>query len=82
MRKDARLVANNSDDKGIGSTTSCGNSVSEVTYGLGEVNEAIPTILAVKKPTDNYVAVIIRVRYGPFALPFMWPRPPQEVQLA
>lgn len=82
MRKDARLVSNNSDNKGKDSTTTCGNSVSVVTYALGEFDETIPTILAVKKPTNNHVAAIIRVLYGPFALPFMWPRPPQEVQLA
>lgn len=53
-----------------------------VTYGLGELDESLPTILAVTKPTNNHVVVISGVLYGPFALPFVWSRPPKEIQLA
>lgn len=48
---------------------------------LMRINETIPTILTVLKSSNNHVAAIIRVLYDPFALPFMWPRPPQEIQL-
>lgn len=84
VRKEARLVANNifSDNKGRGSTTTSENSMSGVTYGLGELDESLPTILAVTKPTNNHVVVISGVLYGPFALPFVWSRPPKEIQLA
>ena len=71
----------NADLMAIEARSSHVENLSGVTYGLCGFNETIPTILNVMKPSNNHVAVIIRVLYGPFALPFMWPRPPQEVQL-